>query len=227
MKVKIVNKDKSQTVEIPADKVLVISDKRTDDLNHMENDTYSFARFVDDKEGIPEFEPTSDGTVCFFYDPVVILDLEADEQQHNDIYSTGTFMWVSVGGNFTEGGNFLESSYTREEGDALIVTTPRGYIQLRVPSEEDKEDDNFCNFLIEFDLGNFIEQRVGLFDDAMFAQVRSFINVPREAGKSYSHHTPSSWNKLFMLNALQSPKFRNHPNSALPGYWDNIALLGL
>lgn len=225
MKVKVVNKDKFQIVEIPADQVLVISDKRTMEAAEQEV-LFTPIRFVDTHEGIPEFEVDKYGAVCFFYDPVVIVEVADSEEHHEALFSTGTFMWVSVGKQFVEEGKHTEAAYSREEGEATIVTTPRGYIQLQRLSEEEKKDEDRGNFRSKADLGSFGQGRGGRLDDAIFEQIRSFINAPRESGKDYSEHTPSEWNPMFMFGALQDPRFKDNRNSTLPGYWHNIALIG-
>ena len=225
MKVKVVNKDKFQIIEIPADKVLVISDKRTLEAAD-QSLPYSPIRFVDTDGGIPEFDVDKYGAVCFFYDPVVITEMSASEEHHEAIFSTGTFMWVSIGKQFVEEDKHTEKAYSREEGEAIIVTTPRGYLQLQTLSEEEKQDEDRGNFRSVVGLGDFSQRRGGRLDDAAFEQIRAFINVSRESGKDYSNHTPSNWNPMFMLGALQDPEFKDSPNSVLPGYWHNVALIG-
>lgn len=224
MKVKVVNKDKFQIIEIPADKVLVISDKCTLEAADQRL-PYSPIRFVDTDGGIPEFDVDTYCAVCFFYDPVVVTEVSASEDHHEAIFSTGTFMWVSIGKQFVEEDKHTETAYSREEGEAIIVTTPRGYVQLQRLSEEEKQDEDRGNFRSMVDLGDFRQVRGGRLDDATLEQIRAFINAPRESGKDYSNHTPSKWNPRFMFGALQDPMFKDSPNSVLPGYWHNVALI--
>lgn len=227
MKVKVVNKDKSEVVEIPAEKVLVISDKKIFEVSPQE---FTPAQFLTDEESIPEIEVDSYGAACFFYNPVYILDMQKTEEGREAgkmIFVTGTFMWVAVGNQFVEENKHTEKAYSKEVGESTIVTTPRGYMQLVTLTDKEKEDADCGNFRIEVDLGNFCQRRGGRFADEVLAQVWEFVNVPRDPSKDYSDHTPKNWNSMFMIGALQDPMFEDHANSILPGYWHNVALIGM
>lgn len=234
MKVKVTYENKSIMLDIPATKVLVVSDKKRElfekkvERDGRKDKITSESLYIvesNNSEEVVELTMYEElGELVLFYNPVFMIELDGILASH--VYATGWSTTVYVADIFDESPQMLEEQYTRHENGFHSITTPRVIFDATKLTKEMLQDLERANTRFRADMGNYTLVICTRVPDELRAEIADFLRAPREAGKDYSEHSllDKSTEQIAIEVAKKDDTFFLSPYANNADYWKQVAL---